>query len=190
MDTTAISISIDVLTNDSISFYRKVSSENNYDYLNFFIDNVKVARWAGTKSWAKVAYAITPGHHILKWNYIKDQSTASGSDCAWLDFIVFPAIQSFVGINEPKTTIISDFKVYPNPASDYINLNYTLLEDNTALLRIYNSGGQMVYNEEIEKQNAGDYTSVINTSYLNKGIYYLTLQSKNQILTQKLILIK
>lgn len=190
MDTTAISISIDVLTNDSISFYRKVSSENNYDYLNFFIDNVKIARWAGTKSWARVAYAITPGHHILKWNYIKDQSTASGSDCAWLDFIVFPAIQSFVGINEPKISIISDFKVYPNPASDYINLNYTLLVENNALLRIYNSSGQMVYNEEIEKQNAGNYTSVINTSYLNKGIYFLTLQSKNQILTQKLILTK
>jgi hypothetical protein len=190
MDTTAFSIYIDVLTNDSISFYRKVSSENNYDYLNFYIDNNKAGRWAGVKSWARVSYAITPGHHLLRWEYVKDQSTASGSDCAWVDFIVFPAIQSFVGVDEPKISIISDFRIYPNPTSDNINLNYTLLDENSAVLRIFSSNGQLVYKEEIDKQSAGNYTTAINTSYLNRGVYYLTLQSKNQILTQKLILTK
>ncbi len=189
-DTSAFSISIDVLTNDSISFYRKVSSENNYDYLNFYIDNNKSGRWAGVKAWARVAYAITPGHHLLRWEYVKDQSTASGSDCAWVDFIVFPAIQSFVGVDEPKITNISDFRIYPNPASDIINLNYTLLDENSAVLRIFSTNGQLVYKEEIDKQSAGNYTSIVNTSFLSRGVYYLTLQSKNQILTQKLILTK
>lgn len=190
MDTTAFSISIDVLTNDSISFFRKVSSENNYDYLNFYIDNNRIGRWAGTQAWARVAFPITPGHHLLSWNYIKDQSTATGSDCAWVDFIVFPAIQSFVSVEEPKINLINNLKLFPNPANDIINLNYSLIEENAVSLKIYQSNGQLVYSEDIEKQTVGNHSTSINTSYLSRGLYYICLQTKNQILTQKIIITK
>lgn len=189
-DTTAFSISIDVLTNDSISFYRKVSSENNYDYLNFYIDNERISRWAGSKAWARVAFPITPGHHLLSWLYIKDQSTISGSDCAWVDFIVFPAIQSFVSIDEPKIRVLNEVRIFPNPTTDFINLNFTLLEDNSVSLKIFNTNGQMVYKEEIGLQTSGKHSTSINTSYFSRGVYYISLQSENQIITQKLIITK
>jgi hypothetical protein len=80
----------DVGAPDSISFYRKVSSENNYDYLRFYINDQMIAQWAGTVPWGRVVFPVTPGFKTFKWEYMKDGSVSSGEDCAWIDYIVFP----------------------------------------------------------------------------------------------------
>ena len=80
----------DVGANDSISFYRKVSSENNYDFLKFYINNTVVAQWSGNQEWSRVAFPVTQGFKVFKWEYMKDVSVSSGSDCAWIDYIIFP----------------------------------------------------------------------------------------------------
>lgn len=81
----------DVGTSDSISFYRRVSSENNYDFLRFFINDVQQAQWSGNVGWGRVSFAVNPGMNVFKWEYVKDVSVSSGQDCAWIDYIVFPA---------------------------------------------------------------------------------------------------
>jgi hypothetical protein len=80
----------EVSNNDSISFYRKVSSESGYDYMRFYIDNVKVGEWAGNIAWSKVAYPVTAGSRTFKWEYMKDFTVSSGDDCAWVDYITLP----------------------------------------------------------------------------------------------------
>ncbi len=85
-------LTADVATDDQISFFFKVSSENNYDYLRFYIDGVQKGEWAGEVSWTETSYDVTAGNHTFKWAYEKDYSVSTGSDCAWVDFIVFPAI--------------------------------------------------------------------------------------------------
>ncbi|HOQ80236.1 MAG TPA: C25 family cysteine peptidase, partial [Candidatus Cloacimonadota bacterium] len=77
-------------TNGTISFYYKVSSEANYDKLNFYIDGVRKASWSGQVPWTNAQYTVTAGQHEYKWEYAKDYSTVGGSDCAWVDYIVFP----------------------------------------------------------------------------------------------------
>ena len=79
-----------VSTADSISFYRKVSSESGYDFLRFYIDNVKVGEWAGTVPWGRVSFPVQAGNRTFKWEYMKDYIVSSGEDCAWIDYIVFP----------------------------------------------------------------------------------------------------
>ncbi|MCK9424077.1 MAG: T9SS type A sorting domain-containing protein [Bacteroidales bacterium] len=79
-----------VTSPDSISFYFKTSSEANYDYLKFFIDANNVGEWAGDTPWTRAAFPVTVGNHTFKWEYMKDGSVSSGSDCAWLDFIELP----------------------------------------------------------------------------------------------------
>lgn len=90
--TSELYVALDVLANDSISFFRKVSSEDSYDYLEFYIDNVLKGEWAGEQSWAKVQYPVSAGMHTFKWVYSKDVYVSNGQDCAWLDYIVFPAV--------------------------------------------------------------------------------------------------
>jgi len=79
--------------NDSISFYKKVSSETSYDKLNFYIDGNLMESSSGTdEGWTRSAYAVSAGSHTFKFSYEKDYSVSSGSDCAWLDNIRLPKI--------------------------------------------------------------------------------------------------
>jgi hypothetical protein len=77
-------------TNDSISFYRKVSSEQDYDWLHFFIDSIPWGQWSGEEDWQRVVYPVSAGTHTYKWWYITDISTLVGSNAGWIDNIVFP----------------------------------------------------------------------------------------------------
>ena len=85
-------LTVDVLSAGDLSFYKKVSSENNYDYLRFFVDNNEMGAWSGTVSWSQETYQITAGEHTFKWEYTKDVGVIGGSDCGWIDYIVFPPI--------------------------------------------------------------------------------------------------
>jgi hypothetical protein len=73
----------------SVSFWWKVSSESNYDFLEFYIDGVRQDRISGTVAWQQKSYTITTGSHTLKWVYDKDYSVSSGSDVGWVDDVVF-----------------------------------------------------------------------------------------------------
>ncbi|MCP5046210.1 MAG: hypothetical protein GY940_03500 [bacterium] len=72
-----------------LKFYWQVSSEANYDYLRFYIDNVEQDSIAGTTSWAQKTYSLTSGSHTLKWVYDKDASVSSGTDAGWVDKVEF-----------------------------------------------------------------------------------------------------
>lgn len=75
----------------SLSFYYKVSSESTYDYLKFYIDGTLQNSWSGEVAWTQATYTLAAGTRVLKWEYMKDGSVDSGSDCAWIDNIIFPA---------------------------------------------------------------------------------------------------
>ena len=76
---------------DSISFYRKTSSEPGFDFLWFYIDGVNQGGWSGEQPWERVAFFVPAGYHTFKWSYKKDEFLSVGQDCAWTDFIVFPS---------------------------------------------------------------------------------------------------
>jgi hypothetical protein len=81
---------IDDCISGNITFYRKVSSESNFDYLIFYIDGHEKGKWSGEENWAKVSFPVTAGKRIFEWVYTKDSSTSEGYDTAWIDDIVFP----------------------------------------------------------------------------------------------------
>ena len=88
----SLSMTVNVLMDDVISFYYKVSSEGTYDYLTFYIDSQMKGEWSGDiATWTMAEYPVTAGNHTFKWEYSKDGSVSSGSDCAWVDLITFPA---------------------------------------------------------------------------------------------------
>ncbi|MDZ4181406.1 MAG: S8 family serine peptidase [Candidatus Cloacimonadaceae bacterium] len=88
--TTGISLVLDIESAGNVSFFRKVSSESNYDYLYFYIDNVLQGSWSGTVPWEIASYPVATGIREFRWTYYKDGAVTSGSDCAWLDHITFP----------------------------------------------------------------------------------------------------
>ena len=87
---TSIVLTFEVGETDSIAFYYKVSSENNYDKLYFYIDASEKANWSGSVAWSRAQYLVTKGTHTFTWKYKKDTSVSSGEDCAWIDFVILP----------------------------------------------------------------------------------------------------
>jgi hypothetical protein len=72
------------------SFDFKVSSETNWDFLNFYVDDVLYKQWSGEVGWANYTFALNAGMHTLKWSYAKDPSLSSGLDAAFIDDVNLP----------------------------------------------------------------------------------------------------
>lgn len=88
-----LKISYQVMTSsDSIKFWKKISSEPDFDYLKFYIDNTLIDSWSGSESWTHETYPVTEGYHTFRWVYEKDFSGVAGSDCAWIDYIELPSM--------------------------------------------------------------------------------------------------
>ena len=92
-------LTVAVLAEGDLTFWYKVSSEQNYDKLHFYMDGQDLQQWSGTVNWTQFSQPVTPGVHTFRWSYSKDYSVNSGSDCAWIDDIQFPPVSVMAFIN-------------------------------------------------------------------------------------------
>ena len=149
---TALMLTHEAGSNDTISFYYKVSSESNWDKLHFYIDNVEREFWSGNIGWTRAAYPVSEGTHTYKWTYTKDQSQSSGSDCAWIDYISLPAARVMAGTAGYDVTVCegNDAQIV-GYAIHYDNLQWTTsgdgtFDDATIPTPIYTPGTQDIAN--------------------------------------------
>jgi len=87
---TVLSLQYDMISDDSVTFYYKTSTESNYDFLSFFVDNILRGKWSGIRDWKRAAFAVPAGRHTLRWQYEKDIYFAGGEDRVWIDYITLP----------------------------------------------------------------------------------------------------
>ena len=85
-----MTVTLKAATDDSISFYYKVSSEEGYDKFRFYIDGAEKLNASGEEGWTYAAFPVSAGTHIFAFSYTKDYSTVHGSDMAMVDRISFP----------------------------------------------------------------------------------------------------
>jgi hypothetical protein len=76
----------------TVSFARRVSSEQGYDFLHFYIDGALQGSWSGEVAWSVVSFPIGAGTHTLTWRYVKDNIVANGFDAAWIDSVSVPVV--------------------------------------------------------------------------------------------------
>jgi hypothetical protein len=85
-----MSLAINMHAGETLSFEWKVSSENNYDYLKFLVNGSQINQICGTTSWATITYtASSDGLYVFNWKYTKDVSVSSGSDCGYVDNVLY-----------------------------------------------------------------------------------------------------
>ena len=74
----------------TLTYWWKVSSEPDYDYLEFYLDGQLQTNYiSGEVPWTQQIHSITTGPHTLRWSYTKDISDSFGQDAAWLDQVSF-----------------------------------------------------------------------------------------------------
>jgi hypothetical protein len=69
------------------SFDLKVSSEPNWDFLEFYLNGNRLQRWSGEVAWTHFEFPIPSGNNTYEWRYVKDGANSAGSDTAWIDNI-------------------------------------------------------------------------------------------------------
>lgn len=74
---------------------------------------------------------------------------------------------------------VSEFKMYPNPANDIVNLSSNSVIEN---ITVYNTLGQIV-----SRQTSSSNEVSINVSGLSKGVYILTAQVGNELVRKQFI---
>jgi len=175
-------ISFETMGEGEISFYRKVSSEENWDFLKFYIGNTVLGEWSGEADWEQFIYPVAAGPHTLKWTYVKDQNTSNGSDCAWLDNIVFPATTTIIDINEIAGN--DNLIIYPNPSDGIIYLNSTILQK-ASVVKVYDMDGRILYNKELHRMEG---ILKLDLNHSGAGLYFVKIQSENGVVVKKLVI--
>lgn len=79
---------------------------------------------------------------------------------------------------------------YPNPFNPSTNISFEINEAGFVKLDVFNSLGQRVKTLVDANLSAGNHQVEFNAANLNSGVYYYTLQFKNNSVTRKCILVK
>lgn len=153
--TTTLLLSHEAGSNDTISFYYKVSSESGYDKMHFYIDNQEKGNWSGTVAWSRASYPVSQGNHTYKWTYQKDSSVTGGSDCCWIDYVSLPTPRVMAGTAGNDVDICDGYDAQiVGYAINYDNLLWTTagdgtFDDATIATPIYTPGANDIANRSV-----------------------------------------
>ena len=184
-----MSISVSIPSEAPLSYYRKVSSETNYDKFIFYVDGSSVDEVSGDVPWTYFTTMIPAGTHTLKFSYEKDGSQVSGSDCAWIDDVSLPCVGIMVIEDLRDTTHVGvqthamvRASVYPNPSSEWVNV-----ESETPVQKVvlFDLNGRLV--KAINLSAVNRYQ--LNMSDVPSGFYMMQITFENKQ-TQNLKIIK
>jgi M6 family metalloprotease-like protein/uncharacterized repeat protein (TIGR02543 family) len=96
----------------TLTFWWKVSSQANADYLRFYLDNVEQAgapAISGDVTWTQKTITIPYGSHTIKWTYAKNGSLSDLADSAWVDKVVFTSTATpEIAVEQPVETDLGD----------------------------------------------------------------------------------
>jgi len=91
------------------TFDFKVSSEEGWDWLEFYIDGNLQARWSGELDWAPHGFSVSAGVHTFEWRYSKDVARSAGADAAYIDNLLLPRVPA-VDSSSPATLKVVEVK--------------------------------------------------------------------------------
>jgi hypothetical protein len=175
---TIMELEVDVAVAGDFSFFKKVSSEDGYDYLQFYIDNILRDEWTGIVDWSQESYWLTTGSHTLKWEYVKDGWVDENDDCSWVDYILFPQLSASTELAELENF---DLKLVPNPAQNQCQILFS--KTATYKVNLYDTQGKLMLDTEATGQ-----TISLDLSTLASGIYFIEVTSSDKTQIKKLII--
>lgn len=90
-----------------------------------------------------------------------------------------------------ESTILNSLSINPNPASNFIRINYSLSEPSSVSISLINSLGEesLLFMKNVF-QEQGNYNYTFKTDYLSAGVYYLTISEGKTSITKKVIILK
>ncbi len=195
-------------TNPILTYYRWWSNNSGanpgQDFWQAQISNDGGATWVfveqtqvSDKSWRRFAFRVTdyvPVSATVQMRFMTSDSLITGAylnggslvEGALDDYYLYEA--SGVGIDE--NTSVAAVSVYPNPASNVINVSYELLNSEDVSIVLTNAIGQVIYSQAVKESNVGRHTLKIDTDAFAAGIYQLNIKTGKKDHVQKVAIMK
>jgi flagellar hook assembly protein FlgD len=103
-----------------------------------------------------------------------------------------PAVRmSFVStVSVQENESLSSFNVYPNPASNDVEISYALKNNSTVNVSITDLSGKVVYSSNLGNKAEGTHSLSLNTSSFSNGVYVVNFATDNAVVTEKLVIRK
>jgi len=117
--------------------------------------------------------------------YIAFFGNSTDDNLISLDDVLIRGTLSTIGINENANDL--GLNLFPNPATDNVQVNYTLTTETTVTVALYDVTGKLVASESKGQQAQGRHFAHINTSSLAKGFYTVRVTTDFGQNTSKLI---
>ncbi len=184
----------------SYSMYAR-SMENNEDYFievntgGGFVAVANYARGVDFNNNTRYNDAVTVAGPFSASTTIRFRCDASGnSDWVYIDDVVITGCaNSIIGViagnpskdkapaEELAPATFSSIEVFPNPATDEVNLSVNTTSEVKAV-RIFAITGKL-----IQTVNIGEYNEGIDVSELNQGIYIISVETDTEVLNKRFI---
>ncbi len=87
---------------------------------------------------------------------------------------------------EPTLVEISELTLFPNPANDYLNVDYVTTDLAQTQLSVIDINGKVVH-QQVLNENTGLQRVQIDLSRLSAGFYFVQLVAEDSMMTQKFI---
>jgi len=120
---------------------------------------------------------------------LRFQSVNDFGNNLYLDDIVVKArTVSSISENIPSTVTLS--QNYPNPFNPTTSINFSIPSDSKVQLTVYNAKGELVKELVNSQYKTGAHNINFDGSSLNSGMYFYKLNTPNNSLTKKMLMIK
>ena len=90
-----------------------------------------------------------------------------------------------VGVEEQNTQF-SNLQVYPNPASNMLNVSFNMDQNQSFGIKLISTTGQVVYQENTSNFS-GNYVNSIDLSGISKGVYFLNISNETGTVNKKVV---
>lgn len=171
-------ITVNCSPSANISYFRKVSSEDGYDFFKFYIDNTEMDSQTGSTDWSQASFPVNSGTHTFRFSYRKDSGVIDGSDCAWVDNIVLPGMGTLcvedmddnVGV-ATRDEILSS--VFPNPTTGILHVQCS---EQIQQIVIYDLSGRQI----MSRIGQAEQPNTLNVNSLTSGLYFIRILTTDQ----------
>jgi PKD repeat protein len=92
------------------------------------------------------------------------------------------------GITEPPSILDEEINVFPNPANDFVNVEFTGVTAEKAVIHVYNVVGEDVLDAEVNP--LFNKLVQLDLSGYDAGVYVVTIDAGSSLVTKRITLIK
>ena len=109
---------------------------------------------------------------------------------AYGNSLYFDDVNVSSSVNTNEAIALEGMKVFPNPASDLVNIQFNLAAAQEMNISISNALGQTVKQVNTGNLNAGQQDFAVNTANLAAGMYFINFTDGQNVMTERFVVAK